>query len=784
MKTDDISTSALEAEIANLRAALGEAGAQLAAARHRSQADETRQQRYAAIVEASRDAIWSWDIDGTIRSWNAEAERLFGYTGDEILGKSLLVLVPAERMELARQAVAKLRSGDWIGHYKTERLHKDGRPIPVELTVSPIRDPAGKIVGAATVCRDSSERRQFEASLARRMNELSALYRFTDRLHRAQSPVEVYDAALDAILNALGCERASVLMCDAAGVMRFVAWRGLSGRYRRTLEGHSPWRRGERGPQAIFVEDIDETQEPEGVKTAVKEEGIRALAFIPLTSQDAVIGKFMTYHAERHVFGEHERELAVTIARQLDFALERLRAEEARQRVEHELRDSEERFRLMSEHAPVMIWMSDASGACLHLNRMLRDFWNVAEEDLVDFDWRSTMHAEDAPEIGRLMMDAMAARSNVTIKGRYLRADGRYRLLQTDARPRISAAGEFLGMIGVNVDITERAEAETALRDSEERFRLAVEAAPSGMVMMDVDGRILMVNAHAEKLFGYDRGEMVGRLVEMLVPERFRTAHPGFRASYRREASARPMGAGRDLFALRKDGTEIPVEIGLSPIVTPEGLMVLAAVVDISGRKQAEAHRELLLAELNHRVKNTLAVVQSIANQTFKGDDVSPQAKRAFEGRLIALSRAHDLLTAANWENAALGELAADTLHAHGASEKRITLSGPRVLLDPRQALGLAMALHELFTNASKYGALSNDAGRVNLVWKRSEGARPQLTIVWREHGGPPVTPPKTHGFGSLLLERALAKDLDGTVTTEFRPEGLICTIVAPIAGA
>ena len=153
-------------------------------------------------------------------------------------------------------------------------------------------------------------------------------------------------------------------------------------------------------------------------------------------------------------------------------------------------------------------------------------------------------------------------------------------------------------------------------------------------------------------------------------------------------------------------------------------------------------------------------------------------------GRLIALSRAHDLLTAANWENAALGELAADTLHAHGASEKRITLSGPRVLLDPRQALGLAMALHELFTNASKYGALSNDAGRVNLVWKRSEGARPQLTIVWREHGGPPVTPPKTHGFGSLLLERALAKDLDGTVTTEFRPEGLICTIVAPIAGA
>jgi len=319
------------------------------------------------------------------------------------------------------------------------------------------------------------------------------------------------------------------------------------------------------------------------------------------------------------------------------------------------------------------------------------------------------------------------------------------------------------------------------LRDSEERFRLAVEAAPSGMVMTDADGHILMVNAQAEKLFGYSREELVGRPIEMLVPERFRDAHPGFRGVYRKEASARPMGAGRDLFALRKDGSEIPVEIGLSPIVTPDGLMALAAVVDISGRKQAEAHRELLLAELNHRVKNTLAVVQSIANQTFKGKHVSPEAKTAFEGRLIALSRAHDLLTASNWENAALDVLAADTLRASGASERRIAMSGPRVLLQPRQALALAMALHELFTNAAKYGALSNETGRVNLVWKRSAAPQPRLTLIWREHGGPPVAPPKTQGFGTLLLERALAKDLDGEVTTEFRPEGLICTITAPI---
>ena len=781
MKTDQISPGVLEVEIKVLRAALAEAEIQLAAARQRNEADAARQQRYAAIVETSHDAIWSWDIDGTILSWNREAERLLGYGAEEIVGHSLLMLVPEERMPRARDAMAKLCAGGWFDQYETERLRKDGTPVPVEMTVSPIRDAAGTIVGAATVCRDITERRQFEASLSRRMTELSALYRFTDRLHRAADAKELYEAGLDAIIEALNCDRAAVLLFDDANVMRFVAWRGLSDRYRAALPGKSPWPSGTRDPQPVVVEDVAGADLPEWVKTVVAKEGIGSLAYIPLVAQGALTGKFMAYYAEPHVFSEHEIELAVTIGRQLGFALERLRAEEARRTAEADLRSSEERFRLMSENAPVMIWMSDANGACLHLNRMLREFWNVEEEALADFNWQDMMHPDDAAAIGEQMMKAVAAKSGVAIKGRYRRADGSYRILETDARARFSADGEFLGMLGVNVDITEREETERALRDSEERFRLAVEAAPSGMVMTNSEGRILMVNAHAEKLFGYGRAELIGRPIEMLVPERFRRAHPGFRGAYRRDASARPMGAGRDLFALHKDGSEIPVEIGLSPIVTPDGLMALASVVDISGRKEAEAHRDLLLAELNHRVKNTLAVVQSIANQTFKGGRASPEAKRAFEGRLIALSFAHDLLTQSNWENASLGELAADTLHARGGNEKRISLSGPPVLLSPRQALGLAMAMHELFTNAAKYGALSNETGRIEVTWSRSDAPQALLEIIWRETGGPPVTPPNSHGFGSLLLERALAQDLDGEVTTEYRPEGLVCTIRAPL---
>lgn len=623
-----------------------------------------------------------------------------------------------------------------------------------------------------------------ELSLVEWMDESAVLFRLTDHLYRATSLSEAYDAALDAIVDALGCDRASVLLFDAAGVMQFVGWRGLSDSYRHAVAGHSPWQAGQRAAQPIFVEDIEATHEPDWLKLVIRAENVRALGFIPLVAQGGVIGKFMTYYASPHRFSAREIELAVTIARQLGFSLERARAEQARQAAEDELRQSEERFRLMLEHAPVMIWISDASGNCLHLNRMLRAFWGVEEADISDFDWQSTMHPDDAPQIARGMADAMARRASVTLTGRFRKADGDYRTLLTDAQPRFSAQGAFQGMIGVNVDVTEREQAERALRQSEERFRMAVEAAPNGMVMTDGDGRIVLVNALAEKLFGYARDELVGRFVERLVPERLRGSHPAFRADYAGEPSARPMNVGREFYAVCKDGSEVPVEIRLSPIDTPQGIMTLAAVVDISERKNADAQRDLLLAELNHRVKNTLAVVQAVAHQTFKDDNALPQARQAFEARLMALSGAHNRLTQSNWQNASLAELVSDVLIEKVADKQRIKASGPLVLLSPKAALAVTMALHELVTNAVKYGALSNEAGNVRVSWHLTGGPSPRFMLMWQEEGGPVVSPPTQRGFGSRLIERLLARDLEGHVTLSFQPAGVVCTIDAPLRPA
>ncbi|MCA3574345.1 MAG: PAS domain S-box protein [Aestuariivirga sp.] len=610
---------------------------------------------------------------------------------------------------------------------------------------------------------------------AGRAEHLETLYRLTDRLYRASGQPAMLQAALDAIGEGLCCDRCSILLFDAAGVMRFAAWRGLSAHYRKTLEGHTPWRPDTVDPEPIFVADIDQTEESEEVKRTIRAEGIRSLAFLPLTAQGKVIGKFMAYHSEPSAFGEAQRALAITVARQIGFSLERAQAEQARLAALRDLVESEQRFRLMAEHAPVMIWMCDAEGRCLHLNQMLRRFWQVEEEQIGGFDWRQLLHPDDVQNVMQHMGAALEQQESVLVTGRYRNASGEYRVLETLANPRFAADGSFMGLTGVNTDITERERAEKALRDSEERFRLVVEASPAGMVMTDGAGRILMINALCEKLFGYDDGELLNREIEVLVPPAMRQHHPGLRETL---ADRPPPVAKREVVGRRKDGRDIPLEIGVNPILTSDGLRIIATVADIAERKRAEAQRELLLAELNHRVKNTLAVVQGLAHQTFTHADSS--ARRAFEGRLQALATAHDLLTRSHWESTSLSQLVSDALQIGDTSRQRVSADGPMVRLNPHAALSIALALHELVTNTLKHGALSCDTGVVTLSWNYLDGGE-MLRLEWRESGGPMVIPPRHKGFGSLLLERTLARDLDGRVELCFDPAGVVCVIEMPL---
>ena len=204
---------------------------------------------------------------------------------------------------------------------------------------------------------------------------------------------------------------------------------------------------------------------------------------------------------------------------------------------------------------------------------------------------------------------------------------------------------------------------------------------------------------------------------------------------------------------------------------------------EIAQRRRAEDHQRLLINELNHRVKNTLSIVQSLAQQSFKGAAPAEVARSAFDARLSALAAAHNLLTRQNWERASLADTVTASVNATaGANSNRVLVEGPDVLLEPQTAVSVAMAIHELCTNAIKYGALSNESGGIAIRWQLGTGdGGPVIHLEWVESGGPHVPPPATRGFGSRMIERGLSAELRGQVRMDFRPEGLVCTIDAPL---
>ncbi|TAL33347.1 sensor histidine kinase [Phenylobacterium sp.] len=204
-------------------------------------------------------------------------------------------------------------------------------------------------------------------------------------------------------------------------------------------------------------------------------------------------------------------------------------------------------------------------------------------------------------------------------------------------------------------------------------------------------------------------------------------------------------------------------------------------------QQQDQAHLRLLINELNHRVKNTLATVQSLVAQTLRSADVSTRTRDALTSRIVALSKAHDVLTNEQWAGADLAEIAGQAAQPFrlGLGEERILMRGPHVRVPPKTAIAMALALHELATNAVKYGALSASGGRVEFTWRLSgRAASRELIAVWRELDGPRVSPPTRAGFGTRLIARGLAADLNGEVTIHYPAEGVVCTIRARLDAA
>ena len=223
----------------------------------------------------------------------------------------------------------------------------------------------------------------------------------------------------------------------------------------------------------------------------------------------------------------------------------------------------------------------------------------------------------------------------------------------------------------------------------------------------------------------------------------------------------------------------------ISPVLDASGEIIqhFVSLVDVTKHKQAQSTARLLIEELNHRVKNTLATVMSIINQTFWRSSDAKEIRHAIEARVFALSRSHDLLSSRDWKNTGLHDIVTAALEPFEVSNgnvNRIVIDGENISVPPKVTLALGIALHELATNAVKYGALSNETGSVSITWAL-EGD--YLNMRWQEKNGPPVNPPSRKGFGSQVIERGLVHELQGTVNLDYPADGAVCRISIPAAG-
>lgn len=435
----------------------------------------------------------------------------------------------------------------------------------------------------------------------------------------------------------------------------------------------------------------------------------------------------------------------------------------------------DESFASVAEHTPAMLWRGDADGQCVYLNRALREFWGVPDDGVATFTWSSTLLPEDADKVFGPFTEGMASRRPFQCEARYRRADGAVRILLTDARPRFDVNGVFTGMVGVNIDVTEERRVQAELVEKEARLRALADNLPYGMVYQIIaspDGsrRFAFVSSQCKALNGIDadvaRADPTA-LYNLILPE--------FQAPFaeaERRARETQSNFEFEVKMRRADGEVRWFRIASAPRSLPNGDVAWDGVqVDIHDVKMAEERRRLLMKEMGHRIKNNLSTVLSIAAQTGRTANSYEAFNASFQARLQALAKSHDLLMrdagdAANLRDILEAELAP---YSTDASGRALTLDGPPIRLPGRAAVSLALVVHELATNAAKYGAYSV-GGALDVAWRVTEGATVALT--WRERGGPPAAAPVKAGFGSRLIESVLKTELGGSVETRFTSGG------------
>jgi PAS domain S-box-containing protein len=467
-----------------------------------------------------------------------------------------------------------------------------------------------------------------------------------------------------------------------------------------------------------------------------------------------------------------------------------------RKEAEIALRSSEERFRALIDTSAQIVWQTDKNGEAVEDSPSWRAFTGQTYERWLGWGRLDAIHPDDRMRIEFIWRRAIDKKIPVESEYRIQHRSGEWRWTAVRAVPLFNEDNGVREWVGMNTDITQR-------KHSEEQFRLAIEAAPTGMVMMDRAGKIVMVNAQIEMVFGYARENLLGRQIEALVPEGLHGPDPASRSAFFADPKARSMGKELGLFGRRVDGVDVPVEVGLTPLQTSEGDFVLGSIVDVTERRRAEEERQILLGqlwalnaqleervrertselsaalkerdvllqEIHHRVKNNLQVISSLINMQVRQleEGKSKDALEVCQTRILAIALIHEkLYQSKDYASVPFSEyargLVASVFNAAGVSPSLISLElkMDNLTLAVNQAIPCGLILNELITNVLKHAFPRSSKGTIVVELREIAHREVMLSVSDNGIGMSPTFDPKTSASLGVQLVSTLVEQLEG----------------------
>jgi PAS domain S-box-containing protein len=815
---------------------------------------EEAQARLAAIVTSSADAIVGKTLDGIVTSWNEAAERMFGYPASEMIGQSIRRLIPTDRQPEEDMILARLARSESIERHEMTLLAKDGRTFDASITVSPMRDAEGRIIGCSKIIRDITLRKRTEARLAEREAQLAlfvehapaAIAMFDHKMrYLAASRRYVSDFRLPPDVELIGRSHYEIFP-DIPPRWREVHARVLAGEELAheedpflRLDGRTDWCRwlmkpwrtadGRIGGALLFSEVITEQV---AARRALAESEARFRA----TFENAAVGiahlapdlrwlranqalsRILGYPVDELVTKSlqditHPDDLAADLAQikrtldgtidsydmdkrylrkdgaivwgrltvggvrksdgSIDYFVSVVEDISARKRAEELLRRQADL--LNQSHDAIFTWK--IGGGIAYWSRGAQVLYGYAPGEAIGRSSHELLRTRSPVPVQEI--ETQIARqgswygelTHTTREGRTIVVESRH--------VRVSYNGETYAL-ETNRDITARKHAEEELCKSEERFRSSLFHSPLPILLFDDREQILALSQSWVEQTGYSREEL--RRIEDWTARAYGERSGEVLEQIRQIISTEPRAQPAEMMIRTKDGCQRVWSFVSSALGTQsDGRRLFVCMAqDVTERKAHEEQVHLLMREVNHRAKNMLSLVQAIARQTAAREPEDFIGR--FTERIQALAANQDLLIRNEWQGVDVQDLVrAQLAHFADLVGSRIAVDGPRLRLNAAAAQAIGLALHELATNAGKYGALSVDAGRVDVGW-RFDGDI--FAMGWTERNGPPVSRPERRGFGTTVVDSMAKRTVDGEVQLDYAPSGLTWRLTCPAANA